>query len=88
MEGIKTGSAKVTVKLVDTLNPAVPATSESLMVVANLFLVPAVAYILPGAQLKVSWLLAWLFAWLHVYKSWLLGWLECTFLPNVIYFMK
>ena len=33
----------------------VPATSESLMVVANLFLVPPIAYIMPGAQLQVRY---------------------------------
>ena len=70
LEGIKTGSAKVTVKLVDSLNPSVPATSESLMVVANLFLVPPIAYILPGAELQVS---------LFVYFGWVGGWLSCWF---------
>merc|ERR1712107_443619 len=53
-EGIKTGSAKVSVRLDDSMSPLVPQTSESLMVVANLFLVPPVAYILPGAQFKYS----------------------------------
>ena len=34
----------------------VPPTSESLMVVANLFLVPPIAYILPGAKIKVGYI--------------------------------
>jgi hypothetical protein len=42
------------VRLEDSLNLSVPGTSESLLVVANLFLVPALAYILPGAQLQYS----------------------------------
>ena len=41
-------------RLVDSLNPSVSGTSESLLVVANLFLVPAIAYILPGAQLTYA----------------------------------
>ncbi len=41
-------------RLEDSLNLSVPGTSESLLVVANLFLVPALAYILPGAQLQYS----------------------------------
>jgi hypothetical protein len=41
-------------RLVDSLYPTGAGTSESLLVVANLFLVPAIAYILPGAQLRYS----------------------------------
>ena len=54
LEGIKTGSAKVSVKLVDSQHSSVSPAVEPLMVVANLFLVPPVAYLLPGARLTYS----------------------------------
>lgn len=46
LEGIKTGSAKVSVKLVDPQHSSVPAAVEPLMVVANLFLLPPAANII------------------------------------------
>ena len=44
---------QVFVKLVDPLHK-VPVVSVNVMVVANLFLVPPVAYLLPGARLTYS----------------------------------
>ena len=41
-------------RLIDSSNMNVAPTSESLMVVANLFLIPPVAYVLPGATVKVQ----------------------------------
>ena len=55
LEGIKTGSAKVSVKLVDSqYSGSVAPAVEPLMVVANLFLVPASAFLLPCATLQYS----------------------------------
>ena len=54
LEGIKTGSAKVSVKLVDSQYSSVAPAVEPLMVVANLFLVPAAAFLLPCASLEYS----------------------------------
>ena len=54
LEGIKTGSAKVSVRLVDSQHAAVPPAVEPLMVVANLFLVPPAAHLLPCATLQYS----------------------------------
>ena len=52
LEGIKTGSAKVSVKLVDAQHSSVSPAVEPLMVVANLFLVPGSASLLPCASLE------------------------------------
>ena len=52
LEGIKTGSAKVSVKLVDSQHSSVSPAVEPLMVVANLFLVPGSASLLPCASLQ------------------------------------
>ena len=41
-------------RVVDSLNPSVAPASENLMVVANLFLQPPIAYVMPGAQLQYS----------------------------------
>eukprot|EP00090_Calanus_glacialis_P028973 TRINITY_DN4645_c0_g1_i5.p1 TRINITY_DN4645_c0_g1~~TRINITY_DN4645_c0_g1_i5.p1 ORF type:complete len:1790 (-),score=673.65 TRINITY_DN4645_c0_g1_i5:326-5671(-) len=54
LEGIKTGSAKVSVKLVDPQHSSVPAAVEPLMVVANLFLLPPAANIIPCASLDYT----------------------------------
>jgi nuclear pore complex protein Nup210 len=54
LEGIKTGSAKVSVKLVDAQHSSVPAAVEPLMVVANLFLLPPAANIIPCASLDYT----------------------------------
>merc|ERR1712106_870227 len=54
LEGIKTGSAKVSVKLVDSQHSSVPAAVEPLMVVANLFLLPPAANIIPCASLAYT----------------------------------
>ena len=54
MEGIKTGSARVSVRLVDSQHSQVAPASEPLMVVANLFLVPPAAYLLPCANLQFA----------------------------------
>ena len=54
LEGIKTGSAKVSVKLVDPQHSSVPPAVESLMVVANLFLLPPAAFIIPCAALDYT----------------------------------
>jgi len=54
LEGIKTGSAKVSVKLVDPMHSSVPAAVEPLMVVANLFLLPPAANIIPCASLDYT----------------------------------
>ena len=54
LEGIKTGSAKVSVKLVDPQHSSVSPAVEPLMVVANLFLVPGSAYLLPCANLQYT----------------------------------
>ncbi|CAH1388735.1 unnamed protein product [Nezara viridula] len=48
LEGIRTGSAKVSVKLPHSEYKQVPAVDVQLIVVANLILKPAVAFILPG----------------------------------------
>ena len=48
----KTGSAKVSVKLVDSQHSSVSPAVEPLMVVANLFLVPGSASLLPCASLQ------------------------------------
>ncbi|KAG8201918.1 hypothetical protein JTE90_027395 [Oedothorax gibbosus] len=52
MEGSKTGSAKVTVKPLDSAYKNVASYDVSLVVVANLNLKPAHIYILPGTQVK------------------------------------
>jgi len=54
LEGIKTGSAKVSVKLVDPQHTLVPPAVEPLMVVANLFLLPPAAFIIPCAALDYT----------------------------------
>ena len=54
LEGIKTGSARVSVRLVDSQHSAVAAAVEPLMVVANLFLVPPAAYLAPCATLQYT----------------------------------
>ena len=54
LEGIKTGSAKVSVKSVDSQNLVVPPAVEPLMVVANLFLLPPTANIIPCASLQYT----------------------------------
>ena len=54
LEGIKTGSAKVSVKLVDSQHSSVAPAVEPLMVVANLFLVPGSASLLPCASLQLE----------------------------------
>ena len=54
LEGIKTGSAKVSVKLVDPHHTLVPHAVEPLMVVANLFLLPPAAFIMPCAALDYT----------------------------------
>ena len=54
LEGIKTGCAKVSVKLVDPQHSSVPAAMEPLMVVANLFLLPPAANIIPCASLDYT----------------------------------
>ena len=54
LEGVKTGSARVSVKLVEGQYAAVPPAVEPLLVVANLFLIPPSAYLLPCATLAYS----------------------------------
>ena len=54
LEGVKTGSARVSVRLVEGQYSSVPAASEPLLVVANLFLIPPSAYLLPCATLAYS----------------------------------
>ena len=52
--GIKSGSAKVSVRLDSkaTYATAVPATEVSVLVVANLYLVPQVAYVIFGGTVN------------------------------------
>ena len=54
LEGVKTGSAKVSVRLGDPRYSGVPAATEPLLVVANLFLLPPVAHLLPCSSLPYS----------------------------------
>ena len=52
LEGIKTGSSRVSVRPVSSLySTRVPAAEVNVMVVANLYLVPGSAYIMQGATL-------------------------------------
>ena len=49
LEGIRTGSSKVTVKLASKSYANVPAAEVTVMVVANLFLAPHSAFVMQGA---------------------------------------
>ena len=52
LEGIKTGSSRVYVRLVSSLySTRVPAADVAVMVVANLYLVPGSAYIMQGGTM-------------------------------------
>eukprot|EP00095_Tigriopus_kingsejongensis_P012070 maker-scaffold60_size442463-snap-gene-0.28 protein:Tk12070 transcript:maker-scaffold60_size442463-snap-gene-0.28-mRNA-1 annotation:"nuclear pore membrane glycoprotein 210" len=48
LEGIKTGSSKVSVKVVSALYSKVPPATVNVMCVANLFLMPSNAYVMMG----------------------------------------
>ncbi len=51
---MKTGSAKVSVRLASKASYAtfVPSTEVSVLVVANLFIVPPVSFVMPGASVN------------------------------------
>lgn len=52
LEGIKTGSSKVSVKLVSSLYSKVPPAMVNVMCVANLYLVPGNAYVMMGGYVN------------------------------------